>query len=472
MISSQPLAGIPAAPHAPNAGLTEILHPGHDRLKDHPFAGLFDLLSARELADLSENIAAHGQREPVMIHRNMILDGRNRYRACRLKGLPVRYEQFSGTNDEALDYVISKNVYRRHLSSSQRALAMASYEEYRHGGARRNLVFQDANWQPEGIDPPNVAPTRAELAERGHVSERQIARAAVVRDHGAAELNKAVRDGDLKVSTAAMIARLPREEQVKLLREAAPAAVKAAAKEINAQAREERRENVNRLHAVLSEQSAPLPRNRKYPVIYADPATRFKSGLTDRSIENHYPTQTVEDWCKLPVGELALPDCRLFVWTTIPHLANTIQILLPAWGFAYASSCCWDKTSPEFEGEAATGYWFRNQHEILLLATRGAPALPKPADVPVSMYRERKGAHSAKPDFYREMIEKMTPGLPRIELFARSRREGWEVWGNQAPLPSRDPDVGVTPEVSQLANDAEPRQAIIRPLNAAPSEQF
>jgi hypothetical protein len=87
------------------------------------------------------------------------------------------------------------------------------------------------------------------------------------------------------------------------------------------------------------------------------------------------------------------------------------------------------------------------------------------------MHRERKGAHSAKPDFYRDMIERMTPDLPRIELFARSRREGWEVWGNQAPLPARDPDVGVTPELSQLANDAEPRQAIVRPMLAAPSEQ-
>jgi hypothetical protein len=132
----------PAALLAGDAAMTEILHSGHDRLKDHPFAGLFDLLSTRELADLSENIAAHGQREPVMIHRNMILDGRNRYRACRLKGLPVRYEQFPGTNDEALDYVISKNVYRRHLSSSQRALAMASYEEYRHGASAGTWCFK------------------------------------------------------------------------------------------------------------------------------------------------------------------------------------------------------------------------------------------------------------------------------------------------------------------------------------------
>jgi N6-adenosine-specific RNA methylase IME4 len=203
-------------------------------------------------------------------------------------------------------------------------------------------------------------------------------------------------------------------------------------KEINTVVREKRRANVNALHAAISINSAPLPLDRKYPVICADPATRFKAGFGDRSIENHYPTETIEEWCKLPVRELAMPHCRLFVWTTVPQLAATITQLLPAWDFEYKSCCCWDKTSPEHDREAGTGYWFRNQHELLLLATRGDPALPPPAAVPVSMYRERKGAHSAKPDFYREMIEAMTPGLPRIELFARTARAGWTVWGNQA----------------------------------------
>jgi ParB-like chromosome segregation protein Spo0J len=217
MISFHHRASVPAMQRAGDSRIAEILLPGHDRLKDHPFAGLFDLLSTRELADLSDNIAAHGQREPVMIHRNMILDGRNRYRACRLKGLPVRCEQFLGTNDEALDYVISKNVYRRHLSSSQRALAMASYEEYRHGGRRRNLVFQDADLRADGIEAAKPAPTRAELAERGHVSERLINSAAVVRDHGTPELNEALRAGDIAASAAEQIAHQPIEQQKAIL---------------------------------------------------------------------------------------------------------------------------------------------------------------------------------------------------------------------------------------------------------------
>ncbi len=203
-------------------------------------------------------------------------------------------------------------------------------------------------------------------------------------------------------------------------------------KEINAVSREKRRARANTLHAALSINSAPLPEDRKYPVIYADPATEFKSGFGDRSIENHYPTKSIEDWCNLPVRDLALAHSRLFIWTTVPQLARTITLLLPAWGFEYQSCCCWDKTSPDHEREAATGYWFRNQHELLLLATRGNPRAPAPSAVPVSMYRERKGPHSTKPDFYREMIEAMTPGLPRIELFARTTRDGWTAWGNQA----------------------------------------
>jgi len=268
MISFHPRAGIPAAQRVGNAGITEILHPGHNRLKDHPFAGLFDLLSTRELADLSENIAAHGQREPVMIHRNMILDGRNRYRACRLKGLPVRYEQFAGTNDEALDYVISKNVYRRHLSSSQRALAMASYEEYRHGGKRRDLVFQDAGLRVDRVEAAKPAPTRAELAERGHVSERLINSAAVVRDHGTAELNDAVRTGDIAATTAEQIAHrpideqkailesLPRDEQGKLTPEAKKA-LAPVIKEIRAEKQAEKKERRDNREADLGRKIEP-----------------------------------------------------------------------------------------------------------------------------------------------------------------------------------------------------------------------
>jgi N6-adenosine-specific RNA methylase IME4 len=188
------------------------------------------------------------------------------------------------------------------------------------------------------------------------------------------------------------------------------------------------------LQRVLSDKTATLPSGRKMPVIYADPATKFRAGVGNRSVENHYRTMSIDELCELPIAERCLPDCQLFVWSTVPQLANTITRILPAWGgFEYSSHCMWDKTSPDHERECGTGFVFRNQHEVLIYATRGRPPGPKVA--PPSIYRERKREHSRKPDYFRQMIIEMTGGLPVLELFARVDDEhplpdGWESWGN------------------------------------------
>lgn len=465
MIPYRPLANIPAALHAADAGMTGILHAGHDRLKDHPFAGLFDLLSVRELADLSENIATHGQREPVMIHRNMILDGRNRYRACRLKGLPVCYEQFPGTNDEALDYVISKNVYRRHLSSSQRALAMASYEEYRHGGKRRNLVFQDADLRLDGVDSARPEPTRAELAERGHVSKRLINSAATVRDHGAPELNDAVRKGDIAASTAEQIAHrpideqkailesLPRDEQGKLT----PGAKKALApviKEVRAAKQIEKKARRDTREAELGRKILAMP-EKKFGVAIEDfewdhePWSR-ETGM-DRHPGNHYPTAADAHTPEEIVARTAerfkclADDCVLYMWTTIPHEAIAHKVL-ELRGFKYVSQRIWDKVRPG--NGRGPGYWVTGEHEILLIAVRGKIVPPATAHFR-SRFEAQVGEHSAKPDEQYEHAEYHFPNIPKIELNARRARVGWQAWGYEAPLPTAEsgaePTVRPTP---------------------------
>jgi N6-adenosine-specific RNA methylase IME4 len=195
---------------------------------------------------------------------------------------------------------------------------------------------------------------------------------------------------------------------------------------------EERSEEVR----VLSDKSAELPTGRKMAILYADPATRYVSGFVNRSIENHYRTMSIDELCALPVGDTALPKALLLIWSTVPQLANTITRIIPAWGFAYASSCMWDKTAPDHPDQAATGHWFRNQHEILIAATRGSFPAPVKGwhDIPLSIHREAKREHGRKPEYYYEMIEAIWPNLPKLELFARNRRPGWEEpWGNQIP---------------------------------------
>jgi len=132
-----------------------------------------------------------------------------------------------------------------------------------------------------------------------------------------------------------------------------------------------------------------------------------------------------EDICALPVSDLAADDAMLYLWATAPKLAECMKVI-EAWGFEYCTCMIWDK---EVIG---MGYQARNQHEILLIGKRGKVPTPAPSKRRPSVYRERRGKHSAKPTYFYEMIEAAYPELGKIELFSRSPREGWDVWGNQA----------------------------------------
>jgi N6-adenosine-specific RNA methylase IME4 len=177
----------------------------------------------------------------------------------------------------------------------------------------------------------------------------------------------------------------------------------------------------------LSNQNSPLPSDRRYPVILADPPWKFE--LFDGTASNfsgaagcHYPTMPTEEICRLPVGDLATPDAVLFLWSTQVHLPDAWRVL-EAWGFEYVTHMIWVKDKP------GLGHWVRNQHEVLIIARRGDMRTPLPANRPPSVIEAPRREHSRKPDQIYELIERMFPGLPKIELFARTRREGWEAWG-------------------------------------------
>jgi len=166
---------------------------------------------------------------------------------------------------------------------------------------------------------------------------------------------------------------------------------------------------------------------KRYGVVYADPPWSFKpysveTGM-DRAADNHYPTMDTAAIRALEVP--AADDAVLFLWATSPMLLEALEVLL-AWGFVYKSHFVWEKD------KIGTGYWNRNKHELLLVGTRGSIPAPAPGEQYESLIKAPRGAHSAKPFTFREMIEEMFPTLPRIELFARERFEGWDAWGNEA----------------------------------------
>ncbi|MEJ6847504.1 MT-A70 family methyltransferase [Sinorhizobium fredii] len=179
----------------------------------------------------------------------------------------------------------------------------------------------------------------------------------------------------------------------------------------------------------INSRNRPLESAIRYPVIYADPPWKYENppiGAGNRSIENHYPTMTLEEICALPVAsEIAASDGMLYLWATAPKLAECMQVVT-AWGFVYRTNMVWDK------GLIGNGYHARNQHELLLICKRGEIPPPLAGTQPPSIYSERRGEHSAKPDFFAGMIERAYPTLAKIELFRRGApRPGWACWGNQ-----------------------------------------
>ena len=128
---------------------------------------------------------------------------------------------------------------------------------------------------------------------------------------------------------------------------------------------------------------------------------------------------------ELPTAEEAL----LLLWAVNMLLPQALR-LIEAWGFHYKTNLVWVKPS------IGQGYWARNRHELLLLATRGRFPLAEPDCRPDSVIEAPRGRHSEKPAGVYESIERAWPEASKLELFARQARPGWAAWGNQLGSPA------------------------------------
>ena len=161
----------------------------------------------------------------------------------------------------------------------------------------------------------------------------------------------------------------------------------------------------------------------KYRIVYADPPWRYDFSKSDsRSIEAHYPTMSTDEICDLDVPSADVSI--LYLWATAPKLPDALRVV-DAWGFEYKTNMVWVKKS------IGMGYHARGRHELLLIATRGGFPPPEPSMRPDSVISFPKTVHSRKPYQVAEMIERLWPSLPKLEMFCRRPREGWDGWGNQ-----------------------------------------
>lgn len=230
------------------------------------------------------------------------------------------------------------------------------------------------------------------------------------------KVKESLRNDNLEFAHHKAVAPLPPEKQEIFLKKAVEENL--TVRELRQEIRKEQREE---------KQSVPLPDN-KYQVIYADPPWQYNDKCEDGAIQSggairHYPTMSIQELCNLDIEAISADNCVLFLWVTSPLLEECFDVI-NAWGFEYKASFIWDKVRHNM------GHYNSVRHELLLIATKGSctPDNLKLFDSVQSI--EKTDKHSEKPHEFYEIIETLYQG-PKVELFARNKREGWTAWGNE-----------------------------------------
>lgn len=366
-------------------------------LEFHSIAGIFPVLGGDELEVLAADIHDHGLLEPLWLFEGKILDGRNRARACEIAGVNPVYREFHGTNLEALAFVWSMNRARRHLSSSQAAIAevkRAQMEEAYVAEVERLREEARGRQVEAGKSFGRGMPGKVSQSIDEPIPDKESGRIDATRAKAAGTNRQYLHEAE----------RIFNEhpEHVE--------AIEKGEKTISQVTREIKK-------AEVTQRLASLPSDT-YRVIYADPPWNYGSsgsGLDQYGpAERHYPAMTIAELCAMNIRSILEENAVLFLWVTSPLLDECWPVI-KAWGFEYKTSFIWDKVKHNY------GHYNSVRHEFLLICTHGSctPDIPKLYDSVQSI--ERSEEHSEKPEEFRAIIDELYPYGKRIELFARKK---------------------------------------------------
>jgi len=353
----------------------------------HPAAELFPLMQGADFAELVADMAEHGQREEIVTYDGLILDGRNRYRACQELGLAPVYREWDGVGDPVA-YVLSMNLHRRHLTSSQRAvlaldvLPMLESKARERQGERNDLTLLNSLSNVDRNDNMSTA----QAATMTGTNRQYVNDAARIAER-APELLDDIRNGEMTIPQAKQV--------IARQRQPAPAVTPAFPPQV--------------YRCIVIDPP--------WPVVKIEREERPNQG-----IELDYPTMTHEAIADLPIDTLADPaGCHVYLWTTQKHLPSAFA-LFTVWGVHYQCLMTWVKPT------GMTPYsWMYNTEHVLFGRIGSLPllrmGLKLAFDAPVVR-------HSQKPDVFYERVLAASPG-PRLDMFARQARDGFTAWGNE-----------------------------------------
>jgi N6-adenosine-specific RNA methylase IME4/ParB-like chromosome segregation protein Spo0J len=405
-----------------------------------------------EFTALKDSIALNGQKEPILVWQGKVVDGRHRYQACIDLGLaPLVHVLDAATTYEVVkSTAYLKNVNRRHLTTGQRAMLAAPLAT-RSPGQTTNDKAAAGN-KALGL-------TQLDAGKLFAVSRDAVQKAAQILKDADPALIEEVRTGSCNLNSAVESLKSKSAKGVRaFLTPAERAALKLAAG-VKAQLSEESRTKRLTKQAAISQKNMALPTGIKHGVVLADPPWDYgmpntRSGTTSKVLpHNAYPTMPMDDICAMPVADMLADDAMLFLWCPASLLPEGLRVM-QSWGFdQFVTSWVWHKTGGKLTCAGGTAV---ARHELVLVGKRrNGLSTAGTAVRESSVFEAPVTTHSTKPTTVHERIEKLYPGVQnRIELFARTPRTGWSVFGNQAAgTPAVVVDANVTVAVTVPEKD-------------------
>ncbi len=361
----------------------------------HEYAKIFPPMSEEEFNELVEDIRQNGQLEPIIVYEDKILDGKNRYNACMKLGIKPKMVDYNGENLTPLNFVISKNIKRRHLTASQKAILALEIKPLLEKEAKKRQLSGLKQFQ-EGA----VTLKKEEREEKGEANEQAGKIMGVGRDY----VYKAEK---VKKEAPELIEKIMAGEM-----------------NLNQAVKEVKRKQVLE-HIQNIESKGVEEIDGVYDVIVIDPpwpSKKIERDVTPEQVEFDYPTMSIEE-----IKALEIPcadNCHVWLWTTQKYLPVAFDILR-AWGLKYVCTFVWHKPGG-FQPFDLPQY----NCEFALYARKGTPFFTDLKDFK-TCFTAPRGKHSEKPQEFYDLVKRVTTGK-RLDMFNRKPIDGFDVWGKEA----------------------------------------
>lgn len=369
--------------------------------KYHELANIFPLIEGEEFDKLVDDIQANGLLNPIVLYEGKILDGRNRFNACQQAGVQPLFVEYDGDEPDA--YVIALNVRRRHLKQQQIDQYLVEFQEWRRG-------------KPNSDHGLNL--NQQEFAKQNNTTTKSLHRATTIKNKGDDSVIAGVKDGSISQRSAVDIVTLPKEQQQEIVAKGEDEILKMAM-----QIRKDRSAENKQKRDELKKQALSIkPPEGKYRTIVIDPPwemEKIQRDLAPNQVDFDYPTMTLDDIKNFNIP--AHEECHLWLWTTQKYLPDAFDVL-KAWDFKYLVTFVWHKNGG-FQPVGLPQY----NCEFVLLARKGGQAFLDTKQF-FTCFNAQRREHSRKPDEFYDLVKRVSPE-PRIDIFGREGRDGYDVWG-------------------------------------------